>query len=108
MEEVHCRGPRIQRELAQQTGISSRNMTQIIDSLEAEGIVARRPHPTDRRATLIELTGEGWRIADTELEPRVDEIASIFQELKPEQREALAEIAGQLVETLAKRRTEAR
>lgn len=34
-------------------------MTTLVDALEAEGWVERRPHPTDRRATLVVLTDEG-------------------------------------------------
>ncbi|MEU6037155.1 MULTISPECIES: MarR family winged helix-turn-helix transcriptional regulator [Actinomadura] len=30
-----------------------------VDQLEAAGLVARRPHPTDRRATLVSITEEG-------------------------------------------------
>jgi DNA-binding MarR family transcriptional regulator len=30
-----------------------------VDALEAAGLVARRPHPTDRRATLVSLTTRG-------------------------------------------------
>lgn len=30
-----------------------------IDQLEAGGLVERRPHPKDRRTTLVQLTGEG-------------------------------------------------
>ncbi len=36
-----------------------RNVTSLVDALEENGLVARRPHPTDRRATLVELTGSG-------------------------------------------------
>jgi DNA-binding MarR family transcriptional regulator len=36
--------------------VTPRNITALVDGLEEEGIVRRLPHPTDRRATLIELT----------------------------------------------------
>ncbi|WP_019877510.1 MarR family winged helix-turn-helix transcriptional regulator [Sporichthya polymorpha] len=34
-------------------------VTMVIDQLENAGLVARRPHPTDRRTVLAELTPEG-------------------------------------------------
>ena len=37
------------------------SVTNTIDRLEADGLVARRPHPTDRRTTLAELTPRGRR-----------------------------------------------
>ena len=35
------------------------SVTSTIDRLERDGLVARRPHPDDRRATLATLTSEG-------------------------------------------------
>ncbi|MFP5070675.1 MarR family winged helix-turn-helix transcriptional regulator [Pseudonocardia nantongensis] len=35
------------------------SVTNIVDRLQADGLVQRLPHPTDRRATLVELTPEG-------------------------------------------------
>lgn len=34
-----------------------------MDALEADGFVARQPHPTDRRASLVVLTARGRRAA---------------------------------------------
>lgn len=57
--ELHRRGPVTQRVLAEALGVTARNVTGLVDGLEAAGIVTREPHPTDRRATLITLTGQG-------------------------------------------------
>jgi len=35
------------------------SVTNIVDRLEAQGLVRRVPHPTDRRTTLCEITTEG-------------------------------------------------
>ena len=35
------------------------SVTNIVDRLQADGLVERIPHPTDRRATLVEITDEG-------------------------------------------------
>src|ERR1051325_544066 len=35
------------------------SVTNIVDRLQADGLVRRIPHPTDRRATLVEITDEG-------------------------------------------------
>src|SRR6266545_4600837 len=34
-------------------------MVAVLDELEAKGLVARRPHPEDRRRNIVELTGKG-------------------------------------------------
>lgn len=36
-----------------------RNVTGLVDALEADGLVARSAHPSDRRATLVSLTEKG-------------------------------------------------
>jgi len=39
------------------------SVTNIIDKLEADGLVRRVPHAEDRRTTLAEITDEGRRVA---------------------------------------------
>ncbi|HEY7780642.1 MAG TPA: MarR family transcriptional regulator [Ktedonobacterales bacterium] len=43
-------------DLSETLGVTARNITTIVDGLEREGLIARRPDPTDRRAILVELT----------------------------------------------------
>lgn len=40
------------------------SVTNAVDRLEDAGLVARTPHPTDRRATLVELTADGRAVAE--------------------------------------------
>jgi DNA-binding MarR family transcriptional regulator len=56
-------GPTIQSELARALRVSPRNVTGLVNGLEASGLVRRSPHPTDGRAALVELTGDGARAA---------------------------------------------
>lgn len=49
-------GPSTQQSLAQLCEVSPRNITGLVDALEKSGHVRRSPHPTDRRAVLVELT----------------------------------------------------
>jgi len=53
------RGPSTQRELADELHVSPRNITGLVDALAATGFVTREPHPTDRRATLVQFTEHG-------------------------------------------------
>lgn len=61
---LHHHGPATQRELSQALRCTPRNVTGLIDALEAADFVARGPHPTDRRATLVTLTDHGAATAD--------------------------------------------
>jgi DNA-binding MarR family transcriptional regulator len=47
------------RELADALRVTPRNVTGLVDALAAEHYLRRTPHPTDRRATLVELTDRG-------------------------------------------------
>ncbi len=49
-------GPSTQQTLAQLCDVTPRNITGLVDALEKSGHVRRTPHPTDRRAVLVELT----------------------------------------------------
>jgi DNA-binding MarR family transcriptional regulator len=46
-------------DLAAHLGLTARTITTAVDVLEQEGLLARRPAPGDRRATLVELTPAG-------------------------------------------------
>jgi DNA-binding MarR family transcriptional regulator len=57
---LHHHGrPMVQRELSHALRCTPRHVTALVDALEAGGWVARRAHPTDRRATLVSLTEQG-------------------------------------------------
>lgn len=57
--ELHHRGPCTQRELADAVNVTPRTITTLVDGLESTGFVARKAHPSDRRATLVTLTRQG-------------------------------------------------
>src|SRR5262245_35704261 len=57
--QLYRQGPTVQRVLSRALAVSPRNITGLVDGLEADGLVARAPHPTDRRATLVALTDVG-------------------------------------------------
>jgi DNA-binding MarR family transcriptional regulator len=66
-----ARRPMSMGELAALLGIDRPNATVVVDDLEAQGLVQRTPHPTDRRAKLVEATPKGRSLAR-----RADEILS--------------------------------
>jgi DNA-binding MarR family transcriptional regulator len=49
------------RELATRMSCEASNATFILDRLEQQGLIERRPHPTDRRAKRVVLTSAGRR-----------------------------------------------
>lgn len=57
------REPMSMSELAAKLRIERPNTTVLVDDLEARGLVRRRPHPTDRRAKIVEATAKGAKVA---------------------------------------------
>ena len=49
-------------ELSQRLMVTGGNVTGVTDQLEAEGLVKRAAHPTDRRAYAVQLTPAGRRL----------------------------------------------
>jgi DNA-binding MarR family transcriptional regulator len=58
-----ARQPMSMGELAAALGIDPPNATVVVDDLESQGLVRRRPHPTDRRAKVVEATRKGRDMA---------------------------------------------
>ena len=81
-----ARKPMSMSELAAALGIDPPNATVVVDDLEAQGLVRRRPHPTDRRAKLVEATRKGKdmaRRADAILGTPPPELSALsFEELE--------------------------
>jgi DNA-binding MarR family transcriptional regulator len=52
------------RQLADRMGCDYSYVTPLIDTLEARGLAAREPHPTDRRIKVVVLTDRGRKVAE--------------------------------------------
>ncbi len=52
------------RTIGSRLQVHQTSVTNAVDRLEAAGLVVRRAHPTDRRATLVELTRAGLALAE--------------------------------------------
>jgi DNA-binding MarR family transcriptional regulator len=88
---LHRHGPRIMSDLSDELEMTPRNITTLVDALEREGLACRRPHPTDRRATFIELTPRGAEGCATMYEEYAGAVSLLFSELpEADQRELLS------------------
>jgi DNA-binding MarR family transcriptional regulator len=63
LEHLEADGPLTQRDLGDRLSLTSGAITMLVDRLEAVGWVRRRPHPTDRRYLLVELTAQALEVA---------------------------------------------
>jgi DNA-binding MarR family transcriptional regulator len=58
-----ARKPMSMGELAAVLGIDPPNATTLVADMESQGLVRRKPHPTDGRAKLVEPTRKGRQLA---------------------------------------------
>ncbi len=84
------------RDLAEHLRIAARSATEVVDDLEARGLVERRPDPHDRRATLARLTAPGRDLAAAIRGARATESESFFAGLSATDRADLARILRSL------------
>ena len=89
------------RELADVERVQPPTMTKIVGKLEERGLVARTPHPTDRRQVILAATERG-RVVYTQFEKARNEwLALQLAELTPEERDTL-ERAAQILQQVAR------
>lgn len=98
-------GPCTQQALATRLEVSARNITGLVDALEAAGYVVRSPHPTDRRATIVSLSPSARRLMQTMQQEHAELTAELLGAVAEADRPALARgvdaIAARLRELIA-------
>jgi DNA-binding MarR family transcriptional regulator len=68
-------------ELKYELGVTATNVTALVDSLEKDGLVIRQPHPTDRRATVIELSDKAKTERSLDCTEFKEQVATLFSDL---------------------------
>jgi DNA-binding MarR family transcriptional regulator len=94
------RGPLRATDIAEYFNQSPRTVTEEIDGLERDGLVERKPDPSDRRAKRVQITPKGVE-AVARTEPlRRQIIDQTFGSLLPDERESLAAVLEKLSRAL--------
>lgn len=52
-------GPLLQKDLAERAHVEQPTMAALVTRMERDGLLSRKPHPDDKRATLLSLTPKG-------------------------------------------------
>ncbi|MEZ5092846.1 MarR family winged helix-turn-helix transcriptional regulator [Nocardioides sp.] len=84
--------------LAERLRIAPRSATEVVDDLEARGLVARGPDPDDRRATKVALTAAGEGLRDRLEGARRAASDQRLAALSAAERDQLAALLARLVE----------
>ncbi|WP_211593356.1 MarR family winged helix-turn-helix transcriptional regulator [Microbispora sp. H10836] len=83
-------------ELARAAGVSSRNVTGLVDTLERDGLVRRVPDPGDRRSVLAEITPAGRDWVEAFRKPSQLAMKALFQGFAPEELAVLRDLCLRL------------
>lgn len=83
-------------DLAARLDVVPRAVTGLVDALEAQGTLRRRPDPTSRRVTRIEITDQGTELLRTLREARRSAAEELLAPLDSAQREQLSELLALL------------
>lgn len=86
-------GPMTPGELAAKEVVQPPSMTRVIAALEDLGYVSRRPHPTDGRQSIVELTEDGLGYVLADISAREAWLDKRLAELSDTERAKLAEAA---------------
>jgi DNA-binding MarR family transcriptional regulator len=93
----HLDEPRSQRELAESLHFDASNITDIVDRLEARGLVVRTVDPHDRRVRRIVRTPEGEALRRKALDDAIATAPTVAPLSEAEQRK-LCDLLGKIAE----------
>ncbi|MBW4095538.1 MAG: MarR family transcriptional regulator, partial [Acidobacteria bacterium] len=89
-------------QLADREHMQAPSMTRIVNALQKAKLVERKPHPTDGRQTLVELTEAGRAMVLETRKLRTEWLAGKLSSLSPSERSTLKAAAEILSKMSAK------
>jgi DNA-binding MarR family transcriptional regulator len=87
-------------ELAAHEQVKPPSMTRIVSNMEEAGLVVRRPHATDKRQIVVELTAAADALILANRRRRDEWLQTKLKQLTPEERDILRK-AAPVLERLA-------
>jgi DNA-binding MarR family transcriptional regulator len=89
--------PASQQQVAERIGIDRTTMVAMLDSLEAKGLLSRRPDIDDRRRNVVELTPAGHDILSRAVAASDTAEAELLAPLSPEEAMQLRDLLARVV-----------
>ncbi|GAA2790216.1 MULTISPECIES: MarR family winged helix-turn-helix transcriptional regulator [Crossiella] len=93
-------GPLTPGELAAKEGVQPPSMTRVIAALEDHRFATRRPHPTDGRQAIVEISDQGRAFIRADVQARERWLDKQLAELDDSDREVLAR-AAEIIDRMA-------
>jgi DNA-binding MarR family transcriptional regulator len=89
LQSLDRRGPSMVGELGDDLGLVPSTASRLSDRLAEAGLITRRPAPSNRRSTLLELTDAGRAILDELVALRVRAFGEVADQMSNQDRAAL-------------------
>ncbi|WP_179256061.1 MarR family winged helix-turn-helix transcriptional regulator [Enemella evansiae] len=86
--------------IARRAGIAQPTATRMLNTLESQGIVRRRPSPRDVRVALVELTDEGVELWAEKHAVLMDYQRDALSRFEPERRQQVVAMLQELVDII--------
>ena len=80
------------RDLAARLAVDRSTATRMCNRLVSAGLIERTGDPSDRRAVVISLTGEGREVVAAVTRARRDSVAALLRSLPPARRDQLVDL----------------
>ncbi|MCM3269733.1 MarR family winged helix-turn-helix transcriptional regulator [Paenibacillus elgii] len=90
LHTLSLRSPMRLNELIATEQVTQSAITQLVTRLERDGLVERRPDPSDGRAVLVHITPQGASVIDSRRTERIMQITRLIEGLSPGERAAIA------------------
>lgn len=87
-----------QRELARLMAIENPTLVRLLDSLEQQGLIERRPCPNDRRARRLHLTPDGTEFMNVLTERAAKLREEMLEGISDEEIESAVEVFNKIME----------
>ena len=89
LQSLDRRGPSMVGELGDHLGLVPSTASRLSDRLAEAGLITRRPAPSNRRSTLLELTDAGRAILDELVALRIRAFGEVADQMNNQDRAAL-------------------
>jgi DNA-binding MarR family transcriptional regulator len=101
LSQLKYGGPARPSVLATEFGFAPRTVTELVDTLERDGLATRQADPTDRRALLVALTSEGEAALTVARTARARLMKQVFGALDADDRATMARLLQTIDDAMA-------
>jgi DNA-binding MarR family transcriptional regulator len=87
-----------QKQLLERVDIEQATMANTLSRMERDGLIVRRPHPSDKRAQLVFLTEKGAHLEDEAIDAAVAADHELFKGFRTFERELMLEYIRRILQ----------